>query len=230
MTISQNSAVVLLSGGMDSAVCAALAIERGLEPHALTILYGQRHRIEVEAAKRIVSSLRITRHILQMLDLRMFGGSALTDDIEVPKAGCVTGSDSEIPVTYVPARNTIFLAVALGHAEALGASDLFIGVNALDYSGYPDCRPSFIKAFQQVADLGTRAGAEGRPITIHTPLIDMDKAAIILEGVRLGVDLSLTHSCYDPAEDGLACGLCDSCVLRKSGFESAGVTDPIRYA
>lgn len=230
MMSSRNSAVVLLSGGMDSAVCAALAIERGFEPHALTILYGQRHRIEVEAAKRIVSSLQIARHVLQMLDLRVFGGSALTDDIDVPKAGCVTGGESEIPVTYVPARNTIFLALALGHAEALGASDLFIGVNALDYSGYPDCRPAFIETFQQLANLGTRAGVEGRPITIHAPLIDMDKAAIILEGVRLGVDLSLTHSCYDPATDGRACGMCDSCVLRKSGFESAGVEDPTRYA
>ena len=148
----------------------------------------------------------------------------------VPKAGCGAGGESEIPVTYVPARNTIFLALALGHAEALGASDLFIGVNALDYSGYPDCRPAFIRTFQQLANLVTRAGVEGRPITIHAPLIHMDKAAIILEGVRLGVDLSLTHSCYDPATDGRACGMCDSCVLRKSGFESAGVEDPTRYA
>lgn len=230
MMSAREPAVILLSGGMDSAVCAALAIERGFDPHALTVLYGQRHGIEVEAAKRVVSALGIASHILQLLDLRMFGGSALTDDIDVPKTGGVTGSESEIPVTYVPARNTIFLALALGHAEAIGASDLFIGVNALDYSGYPDCRPAFVEAFQQLANLGTRAGVEGRPITIHAPLIDMDKAAIILEGVRLGVDLSLTHSCYDPADDGQACGRCDSCVLRRSGFESAGVMDPTRYA
>lgn len=230
MNEARPPAVVLLSGGLDSTVCAALAIERGFAPHALTILYGQRHGIEVESARRVAAALGVSRHVLQTLDLRMFGGSALTADIDVPKSAESIGVSADIPITYVPARNTIFLALAIGNAEAIGAADVFIGVNALDYSGYPDCRPEFVAAMQRVAELGTRVGVEGRPIRIHAPLIDKDKASIIHEGVRLGVDFSLTHSCYDPAENGAACGRCDSCVLRRRGFAQAGVADPTRYA
>ena len=218
-------AVVLLSGGLDSMVCAALARERGFQVLALTIDYHQRHRVELEAAKRIAATLA-DRHIILPLDLTAFGGSALTSDIEVPKEGVGEG----IPVTYVPARNTVFLSLALAWAEAAGASDLFVGVNALDYSGYPDCRPAFIEAFEALANQATKAGVEGKGFTIHAPLQHMTKADIAREAARLGLDAGISHSCYDPAEDGGACGLCDACRLRARGFEEAGLTDPTRYA
>ena len=222
-------AVVLLSGGLDSATAAAVAKAQGFALHALTLRYGQRHDLEVSAAARVVRALQVGRHVVQTIDLRELGGSALTADIEVPKAAGVTQIGRGIPVTYVPARNTIFLALALAHAEVVCSSDIFIGVNAVDFSGYPDCRPAFIEAFERLANLGTRAGAEGANIRIHAPLIAMSKAEIIREGLRLGVDYGLTHSCYDPAPDGRACGRCDSCLLRKQGFEQAGVPDPIPY-
>ena len=218
-------AVVLLSGGLDSMVCAALARERGFQVLALTIDYHQRHRVELEAAKRIAATLA-DRHIILPLDLTAFGGSALTSDIEVPKEGVSEG----IPVTYVPARNTVFLSLALAWAEAAGASDLFVGVNALDYSGYPDCRPAFIEAFEALANQATKAGVEGKGFTIHAPLQHMTKADIAREAARLGLDAGISHSCYDPAEDGGACGLCDACRLRARGFQEAGLTDPTRYA
>ncbi len=220
-----HAAVVLLSGGLDSMVCAALAREQGLAVTALTIDYGQRHRVELEAATAIARSLA-TRHIILPLDLREFGGSALTSDIAVPKDGVGAG----IPVTYVPARNIIFLSLALGLAEASGAGDIFIGVNALDYSGYPDCRPDFIASFEALAQVGTRAGVEGRPIRIQAPLLHMTKADIAREAGRLGLDASLSHSCYDPAADGAHCGLCDACRLRAKGFAEAGIADPTTYA
>ena len=220
-----KKAVVLLSGGLDSMVCAALARERGFQVLALTIDYHQRHRVELEAAKRIAARLA-DRHIVMPLDLTAFGGSALTGDIEVPKDGVGEG----IPVTYVPARNTVFLSLALAWAEAAGASDLFVGVNALDYSGYPDCRPAFIEAFEALANQATKAGVEGKGFTIHAPLQHMTKADIAREAARLGLDAGISHSCYDPAEDGGACGLCDACRLRARGFEEAGLTDPTRYA
>ena len=220
-----KSAVVLLSGGLDSMVCAAIARERGYSVVALTVDYNQRHRVELEAARRIASQLA-DRHIVLPLDLRAFGGSALTDDIAVPKEGVGEG----IPVTYVPARNTIFLSLALGLAEASGARDLFIGVNALDYSGYPDCRPEFVSEFERLANLATKAGVEGEPFKIHAPLQDMSKADIAREAQRLGLDAGLSHSCYDPAEDGRACGCCDACVLRARGFAEAGIVDPTEYA
>ncbi len=220
-----RSAVVLLSGGLDSMVCAALAREAGFEVIALTIDYGQRHRIELGAAARIAEQLA-DKHIVLPLDLRAFGGSALTADIAVPKAGVADG----IPVTYVPARNTIFLALALGLAEASGARDIFIGVNALDYSGYPDCRPDFIAAFQRLADQATKAGAEGGHFTIHAPLQDMSKADISREAARLGLDAGLSHSCYDPTPDGRHCGRCDACRLRSKGFADSGIADPTAYA
>lgn len=213
-------AVVLLSGGLDSTTVAAIARERGFRILALTIDYNQRHRIELDAAAR-VAAVYADRHIVLPLDLSEFGGSALTAAIEVPKGGVRPG----IPVTYVPARNTIFLSVALGWAEAAGARDLFIGVNALDYSGYPDCRPEFVSAFEAMANLATKAGVEGDRFTVHTPLSHMTKADIVREGARLGVDFGLTWSCYDPA-DGLPCGECDSCRLRAKGFAEAGVPDP----
>ena len=225
VTTSQKSAVVLLSGGLDSMVCAGLAGEAGFNVLALTIDYHQRHRIELEAAKRIAASLAV-RHVVLPLDLSVFGGSALTDDIAVPKGGVGQG----IPVTYVPARNTIFLSLALAWAEAAGARDLFVGVNALDYSGYPDCRPEFIAAFQELANQATKAGVEGDPCTIHAPLLHMTKADIAREAARLGLDASLSHSCYDPAPDGAACGACDACRLRAKGFEEAGLPDPTHYA
>ena len=206
-------------------VCAALARERGFQVLALTIDYHQRHRVELEAAKRIAATLA-DRHIILPLDLTAFGGSALTSDIEVPKEGVSEG----IPVTYVPARNTVFLSLALAWAEAAGASDLFVGVNALDYSGYPDCRPAFIEAFEALANQATKAGVEGKGFTIHAPLQHMTKADIAREAARLGLDAGISHSCYDPAEDGGACGLCDACRLRARGFEEAGLTDPTRYA
>jgi 7-cyano-7-deazaguanine synthase len=220
-----RSAIVLLSGGLDSMVCAGLADEAGFAVHALTIDYGQRHRIELEAAQAIAARLA-ERHIVVPLDLRAFGGSALTSNIDVPKDGLGPG----IPVTYVPARNTIFLSLALGLAEGSGARDIFIGVNALDYSGYPDCRPEFIAEFQQLANVATRAGVEGGAFTIHAPLIDLTKAEIAREAERLGLDAGLSHSCYDPLPDGRHCGRCDACRLRARGFAEAGIADPTAYA
>ncbi|WP_294171560.1 7-cyano-7-deazaguanine synthase QueC [uncultured Sphingomonas sp.] len=219
-----RSAVVLLSGGLDSMVCAALAREGGFRVLALTIDYNQRHRVELEAARRIAAELA-DRHIVLPLDFRAFGGSALTDEVEVPKGGIEEG----IPVTYVPARNTIFLSLALGWAEAAGARDLFVGVNALDYSGYPDCRPEFISAFEALASRATKAGVEGEAFTVHAPLQHMTKADIAREAARLGLDAGVSHSCYDPAPDGAACRLCDACRLRAKGFADASLPDPTRY-
>ena len=225
-TQNKPKAVVLLSGGLDSMVCAALAREAGFEVLALTVDYHQRHRVELEAAERIAKQLA-DRHIVLPLDLTAFGGSALTSDIAVPKDGVASEGS---PVTYVPARNTVFLSLALAWAEAAGARDLFVGVNALDYSGYPDCRPDFIEAFEALANKATRAGVEGRGFTIHAPLQHMTKADIAREAARLGLDAGISHSCYDPAADGGACGLCDACRLRAKGFEEAGLADPTRYA
>lgn len=223
-------AVVLVSGGLDSATTLAVARRDGFETYALSFDYGQRHRFELEAAGAVCRSLGVTRHITIPLDLRAFGGSALTDDIPVPKGRAEDEMSAGIPVTYVPARNTIFLAVALGWAEVLGAADLFAGVNAVDYSGYPDCRPEFIASFEQTANLATKAGVSGeRPFRVHTPLIELTKSEIITLGTSLGVDFSQTHSCYDPAEDGAACGECDSCLLRRAGFQQAGIADPTHY-
>jgi 7-cyano-7-deazaguanine synthase len=228
--MDRPQAVVLLSGGLDSATTAAIAKEQGYDLCALTFDYGQRNAIESEAARRVASAIGVRRHVHQKIDLRAFGGSALTDDIAVPKSGDVSDVGSGIPVTYVPARNTIFLAMALGYAEVVGAADIFIGVNAVDFSGYPDCRQAFIQAFERLANLATKAGVEGRRFHIRAPLLSMTKADIIREGLRLGVDFSLTHSCYDPDEQGRACGGCDSCLLRRRGFEDAGVPDPSPYA
>jgi 7-cyano-7-deazaguanine synthase len=225
----QEKAVVLVSGGLDSATTAAIALDRGYAVYALTFRYGQRHDIEVAAASRVAQSLGVARHVVQTIDLRAFGGSALTDSIDVPKSESVDNIGAGIPATYVPARNTIFLAFALAFAEVVDSRDIFIGVNAVDYSGYPDCRPDFVQAFQTLANLATRAGVEGARITIHAPLISMSKSEIIREGLRLGVDYSLTHSCYDPTANGIACGACESCLLRKDGFSRAGVVDPIQY-
>lgn len=219
-------AVVLLSGGLDSMVAGGLAREAGYRILALSIDYNQRHRVELRAAARVAESLNAIRHIVLPLDLTAFGGSALTADIAVPK----TGVGSDIPVTYVPARNTIFLSLTLGLAEVAGASDIYIGVNALDYSGYPDCRPEFIDAFQKMATLATKAGVEGHPIRINTPLQYMSKADIVREADRLGLDAGVSWSCYDPTPDGKHCGLCDSCRLRSKGFEEAGIPDPTVYA
>jgi 7-cyano-7-deazaguanine synthase len=223
-------AVVLLSGGIDSTTTLAIAIAEGYVVYALSFNYGQRHDIETKAARRVAESLGAKEHRTAKIDLRVFGGSALTDEIAVPKQRSETEIAHGIPVTYVPARNTIFLAYALAWAEVTPASNIFLGVNAIDYSGYPDCRPEFIEAFANLANLGTKAGAEGRHFQIHTPLIKFSKAEIIRKAVELGVDLSLTHSCYDPTSEGLACGECDSCLLRLNGFREAGITDPIRYA
>lgn len=218
-------AVVLVSGGLDSATLLALARERGLRCHALSFDYGQRHRVELDAARRVAKTLGAEQQRVMTLDIGWMGGSALTDStIAVPQT-----QGKGIPVTYVPARNTIFLSIALGWAEVLGAKDIFIGANAVDYSGYPDCRPEYIAAFQRLATLGTRAGVEGTPITIHAPLISMSKSEIILEGMRLGVDYAITLSCYDPDAEGRACRQCDSCRLRAAGFHAAGVPDPTRY-
>ncbi|SEJ76608.1 preQ(0) biosynthesis protein QueC [Sphingobium sp. AP50] len=219
-------AVVLLSGGLDSLVAGGLAREAGYHVLALSIDYNQRHRVELRAAARVAESLNAIRHIVLPLDLTAFGGSALTADIAVPKDG--VGPD--IPITYVPARNTIFLSLTLGLAEVAGASDIFIGVNALDYSGYPDCRPEFIDAFQKMATLATKAGVEGHPIRINTPLQYMSKADIVREAYRLGLDTGLSWSCYDPTPDAKHCGLCDSCRLRSKGYEEAGLPDPTVYA
>jgi 7-cyano-7-deazaguanine synthase len=220
-----RQAVVLLSGGLDSMVCAGIAREQGYSVIALTVDYNQRHRVELEAARRIAAQLA-ERHIVLPLDLRAFGGSALTSEIDVPKDGVGEG----IPVTYVPARNTIFLSLALGLAEASGARDLFIGVNALDYSGYPDCRPQFIAEFEKLANLATKAGVEGDSFTIHAPLQHMSKAEIAREAQRLGLDAAMSHSCYDPLPDGRHCGRCDACRLRSKGFAEAGIADPTAYA
>lgn len=226
MTDSGKIAVVLLSGGLDSMVTAALAQEQGFRLHALTIDYGQRHLREIESARVIARKLGVERHVLLPLDLRQFGASALTDDIAVPKDG--VGDD--IPVTYVPARNLLFLSLTTAFAESSGSSDIFIGVNALDYSGYPDCRPEFIASFAETARLGTKQGVEGEPFTIHAPLQHMTKADIARECQRLGLDPAWSWSCYDPTPEGSACGLCDSCRLRLKGFAEAGVTDSSRYA
>ncbi|MGN6057439.1 MAG: 7-cyano-7-deazaguanine synthase QueC [Sphingomicrobium sp.] len=220
-----KAAVVLLSGGLDSMVCAGLAREGGFAVTALTVDYGQRHRIELNAARTVAAQLA-DRHIVLPLDLRAFGGSALTSHIEVPKDGASEG----VPVTYVPARNTIFLSLALGLAEASGARDIYIGVNALDYSGYPDCRPEFVSEFERLANVATKAGVEGDRFTIHAPLLHMTKADIAREAQRLGLDAAISHSCYDPAPDGRACGLCDACRLRAKGFAEAGIEDPTVYA
>jgi 7-cyano-7-deazaguanine synthase len=220
-----RSAVVLLSGGLDSMVCAGLAREAGFSVVALTVDYGQRHRVELDSARAIAARMA-DRHIMLPLDLRAFGGSALTSDLAVPKDGVGEG----IPVTYVPARNTIFLSLALGLGEASGARDIYIGVNALDYSGYPDCRPEFVEEFQRLANLATKAGVEGRPFTIHAPLLHLTKGDIAREAERLGLDAALSHSCYDPLPDGTHCGRCDACRLRARGFADAGLDDPTVYA
>ncbi len=219
-------AVVLVSGGLDSAITLAMARSDGFECYALSFDYGQRHGAEISAARKVAQALGAKEHRIAQIDLRVFGGSALTDEIPVPKQGPAEG----IPVTYVPARNTIFLSYALAWAEVLAARDIFIGVNAIDYSGYPDCRPEFIDQFEKLAHLATRAGVEGANFHIRTPLICMTKAEIIRQGVTLGVDYALTHSCYDPTPEGLACGQCESCRLRRKGFAEAGLEDPIRYA
>lgn len=217
--------VVLLSGGLDSATVLAGAKNLGFEPTALTVIYGQRHDVEIEAAKRVAAANGVTDHRFVSVNLDAFGGSALTADIDVPKNRDETGMTEAIPVTYVPARNTVMLALALAMAEAIGASDIFIGVNAIDYSGYPDCRPEFIQSFEKLANVATKAAIEGYPFRIHAPLIELTKVQIIQKGLKLGVDYSLTHSCYDPV-DGRACGECDSCLIRKKAFESLGLKDP----
>jgi 7-cyano-7-deazaguanine synthase len=223
-------AVVLLSGGLDSATTLAIAKEEGYEIFALSFRYGQRHEIEIVSAQEVAKSFGVSEHRVIEIDLRGFGGSALTDAIDVPKNRGQDEMASGIPVTYVPARNTIFLSYALAWAEVIGAPDIFIGVNALDYSGYPDCRPEFITQFEKLAQVATKAGVEGRHYQIHAPLIEMTKEQIIREGTKLGVQFSLTTSCYDPAPDGRACGQCDSCLLRAKGFREAGIPDPTRYS
>jgi 7-cyano-7-deazaguanine synthase len=226
--VQMKRAVALASGGLDSSTAIAIAQKQRFDVHALTFDYGQRHCCELDAARRVVQSFGIKNHVIAQINLRAFGGSALTADIEVPKDRDMTAK--EIPATYVPARNTIFLSFALGWCEVLQAQDIFIGVNAIDYSGYPDCRPEFLEAFENLANLATKAGVEGAArFQIHAPLLHLTKAQIILAGIEAGVDFSLTHSCYDPAPDGLACGACDSCILRRKGFEEAGVPDPTKY-
>lgn len=226
----RKKAVVLLSGGLDSSTVLAIAASEDFETYTLSFRYGQRHSRELEAAEKIARSLGVKKHRIAEIDLRAFGGSALTDDIAVPKNREPDEMTHGIPITYVPARNTIFLSYALAWAEVLGVTDIFIGVNALDYSGYPDCRPEYIAAFENLANLATKAGVEGARFRIHTPLIDLTKAEIIRRGAALGVDFSLTHSCYDPTPEGHACGKCDSCQLRLKGFREAGLRDPVRYA
>ena len=223
-------AVVLLSGGLDSTTTLATAIAEGYETYALSFDYGQRHKIEIDAARRIARALDAKEHLVAKIDMRIFGGSALTDNVDVPKKRSATEIGHGIPITYVPARNTIFLSYALALAEVISSTDIFIGANAIDYSGYPDCRPEFIAAFETLANLATKAGVEGARFRIHAPLIKFSKAEIIRKAFELDVDLSLTHSCYDPSPAGLACGECDSCLLRLKGFREAGVEDPIRYA
>ncbi|HWY67527.1 MAG TPA: 7-cyano-7-deazaguanine synthase QueC [Terriglobales bacterium] len=226
---TKPKAVVLLSGGLDSATVLAIARRDGFAAHALSFDYGQRHRIELRAAKQLAAAFGV-EHSVMCFDLRQFGGSALTGDIDVPKDRPDSQMSHGIPITYVPARNTIFLSFALGLAEVIGSTDIFVGVNALDYSGYPDCRPEFIAAFQKLANVATKAGVEGQGVTIHAPLIEMSKAQIIAAGSALGVDYSLTFSCYDPSPDGSACGRCDSCQLRRKGFAEAGIPDPTIYS
>ena len=226
-----KKAVILLSGGLDSATCLAIAIDSGFLPYALSFRYGQRHEFELDSAKAVSKSMGVEEHIILDIDLRAFGGSALTDDIEVPKDRDETNIKNEIPVTYVPARNTIFLSFGLAYAETLGANDIFIGVNALDYSGYPDCRPEYIASFQHMANLATKVGVEEKSDTnIHTPLIDLTKSDIIKAGLNLNVDYGLTHSCYDPEQNGYSCGHCDACQLGIRGFEKLGLSDPIKYS
>ena len=226
-----KKSVILLSGGLDSATCLAIAIENGFSPYALSFRYGQRHEFELNSAKAVSKSMGIEEHIILDIDLRAFGGSALTDKIEVPKDRDEVDITNEIPVTYVPARNTIFLSFGLAYAETLEANDIFIGVNALDYSGYPDCRPEYIASFQKLANIATKSGVEGEsPINIHTPLIDLTKSQIIKKGLSLDVNYGLTHSCYDPDQNGYSCGHCDACQLRIRGFEEAGLSDPLKYS
>jgi 7-cyano-7-deazaguanine synthase len=223
-------AVVLLSGGLDSATVLAIARAEGYAAYALSFSYGQRHERELAAAEKIAQSLGVVEHRIARIDLRIFGGSALTGDLPIPQARSAEEMRRGIPNTYVPARNTIFLSYALAWAEVLGATDIFLGANAVDYSGYPDCRPEFIRAFEQLANLATRAGVEGTRFRIHAPLLSLSKAEIIQRGISLGIDYSLTHSCYDPTADDRACGVCDSCLLRLKGFREAGLTDPISYS
>jgi 7-cyano-7-deazaguanine synthase len=227
--MAQPSAVVLLSGGLDSATTLAIAKSQGFDIHALSFRYGQRHHVEISAARRVAAAIGVQRHVVVDIDLRQFGGSALTDNLPVPKTRSLDEIGQGIPITYVPARNTIFLSYALALAEVSGSSDIFVGVNALDYSGYPDCRPEYIAAFQQMANLATKAGVEGKSMTIHTPLIALTKADIIRRGQELGVDFALTLSCYDPTRDGIACGQCDACLLRLRGFAEVGIKDPAYY-
>jgi 7-cyano-7-deazaguanine synthase len=230
METNPKKAVVLLSGGLDSSTVLAIARSQGYALYALSFSYGQRHVIELEAARRIAASIGVQDHRIAAIDLRVFGGSALTADIAVPKGRDADQMSHGIPITYVPARNTIFLSFALAWAEVLGSSDIFIGVNALDYSGYPDCRPEFIAAFEKMANLATKAGVEGRQaLRIHTPLIDLTKAQIVRRGLELGVDYGLTCSCYDPSPSGEPCGQCDSCLLRQKGFRENGIQDPLPY-
>ena len=225
---SEKKAVVLFSGGLDSTTCLAQALKKNFTPYLLTINYGQRHNFEIEAAKSIVNHYRIQNHSIVDIDLSQFGGSALTDNIDVPKNRTLE-NNTNIPITYVPARNTIFLSLALAWAETLNVYDIFIGVNALDYSGYPDCRPEYIKSYEKTANLATKAGILGEKFKIHTPLINMTKAQIIISGLELGIDYGLTSSCYDPKGNGDPCGLCDACVLRRKGFEEAFSEDPLNY-
>lgn len=233
--MAERPAIVLLSGGLDSTTVLAIAKDQGYTPYALSFRYGQRHSVELEAAKRVAAAQGVARHVIADIDLRVFGGSALTSDIDVPKHESLDDAgkkdtDSNVPITYVPARNTIFLSFALAYAETVGASDIFTGVTAVDYSGYPDCRPEYMQAYEQMANLATRAGVEGtQRLKLHSPLISMSKADIVREGLRLGVDYSLTSSCYDPDEQGRACGHCETCLLRLKGFAEAGVTDPVQY-
>jgi len=226
-----KKAVILLSGGLDSVTCLAIAKSKDYSLYALTFRYGQRHQFEIGAAKECALSQQVENHIIMDIDLRSFGGSALTDNIDVPKDRIETNITDDIPITYVPARNTIFLSFALAYSESIGCSDIFIGVNALDYSGYPDCRPEYISAFEAMSNLATKSGVTGKSsIKIHTPLIDMGKHEIIKTGSSLGVDYSITHSCYDPDKNGISCGRCDACTLRLKGFKKAGIDDPIQYA
>ncbi|GAA0957282.1 7-cyano-7-deazaguanine synthase QueC [Streptomyces rhizosphaericus] len=233
--MAKRPAIVLLSGGLDSTTVLAIAKDQGYTPYALSFRYGQRHSVELEAAKRVAAAQGVARHVIADIDLRVFGGSALTSDIDVPKHESLDEAGSKdtgssVPITYVPARNTIFLSFALAYAETVGASDIFTGVTAVDYSGYPDCRPEYMEAYERMANLATRAGVEGtQRLKLHSPLISMSKADIVREGLRLGVDYSLTSSCYDPDEQGLACGHCETCLLRLKGFAEAGVTDPVQY-
>jgi len=226
----RKRAIVLLSGGLDSAVVGAIARRENYSLYALTLEYGQRHAAELEASRRVANWLGVKEHVVQRFDLRLFGGSALTAEIAVPKRNNASEIGPEPPITYVPARNTIFLSFALAFAEVRSARDIFLGVNAVDFSGYPDCRPEFIEAFERLANLATKAGTSGQEFAIRAPLLHMSKADIVREGAHLGLDFGLTHSCYDPPEEGLSCGRCDSCVLRREGFLAAGLVDPLKYA